>query len=584
MPGTSRSLLLLALLAPSFVNAASTSCSSPAPDAEVRIHSLRGELLFHNDLYYRLSSPAIEDGEYDRLFAELLQLERCHPQVASSGSPTVMIPSDAPRWKLTLPHERPMQSLRSSVTAEAVQALLTKDVLAHGVMLLVQPKVDGLPIELVYLNGRLVSAATRGDGSKGADVTEVAARIPGIPQQLTGEYPERVVVRGEVYADRSLMAQAKGMKPYATPRHFAAAILKSRYPDDSAISALRLFPFEFVNAEIAAAVASDTAALRMLALWGFPISHLTGRAGTMEEVRREYLRYLSERDKLPFAADGIVVKVDDLALRRILGEGARAPFWAAAWKFPPQTASTTVRQIRWKTGRSGRRTPVAEVAPVTLGGVRVTHVSLQNPDAAARLGVTAGDRVIIAMVGDIIPQVLHVEKREGPAAGVEPPPTAVAAISPTACLSDTEGCREQFLARAVHFVSRKGLDVRGLGAGQLRKLVEAGLVHDLPSIIKLDPEELAAVPGIGESSARRLTDRLRRIGRPDAFRLLAAIGIPGVGPDATKQLARRFGSLEELLASPETAKDGRALRKVRSFFGTPEGKDLLKGFREVDLL
>jgi DNA ligase (NAD+) len=586
MAGPSRSLLFLTLIAPSFTNAASIPVVSAPSGVEERMNALASGILSHDDLYYRQMSPAVTDAQYDRLFAELLQLERRHPQLIAADSPTQRVARDAENADLALPHERPMQSLTSSVTPEAVQALLVKNASMSKVTFLVQPKVDGLPVELIYLHGKLVSAATRGDGTKGADVTDVASRIAGIPRQLSGSYPERVAVRGEVYADRALLAKAALEKPYATPRHFAAGILKSTDPDEAAVSILRLFPFEVVGADETIGVASDYAALNTLANWGFPgVDELTGRAQTMDEVRREYLKYLAKREKLPFAADGIVVKVDDLNLRRKLGEGARAPFWAAAWKFPPETASTVVREIRWKTGRSGRRTPVAEIEPVMLAGVRVTHVSLHNADTAARLDAAAGDRVVIAMVGDIIPQVVQVEKAAHEALAAPIPVSAE--MHPAACLTDSEGCREQFVARAVHFVSRQGLNIQGLGPKQVRKLVEAGLVRDLPSLVRLKQEEIVAVAGISEARAKRLTVALRRAERPDQFRVVAAVGIAGVGPAAVKRLAKSYRSLDSLLASGaegDTAEGGSAAEKVRDFFGTPEGKELLRGLREVNLL
>jgi DNA ligase (NAD+) len=585
MAGPSRSLLFLALLAPSFTNA-SIPVASAAPGVEERMKSLRSDILYHDDLYYRQMSPAVADADYDRLLAELLQLEQRHPQLIAIDSPTRRVGSDASEANLRLPHERPMQSLTSSVTPDAVQALLVKSASISKATFLIQPKVDGLPVELLYLHGKLVSAATRGDGSKGAEVTEVASRIAGIPQQLSGSYPERVAVRGEVYADRALLARAALDKPYATPRHFAAGILKSTDPDEAAVSILRLFPFEVVGADETMGVTSDSAALNTLAGWGFPgVENLTVRVETLAEVRREYLKYLAKRETLPFAADGIVVKVDELDLRRSLGQGARAPLWAAAWKFPPETAVATVREITWKTGRSGRRTPVAEVEPVTLAGVRVRHVTLHNSDTAASLGVAAGDRVLIAMVGDVIPQVLQVEKAVNPAAAEGTP--APAPMNPAACFTDVEGCREQFVARAIHFVSRQGLNIPGLGPKQVRKLIEAGLVRDLPALMSLKSEDIVAVGAMSEARAKRLTDALRRVERPDPFRVVAAVGIAGVGPTAVKRMAKSYRSLDDLLASTaggETAKGGSAAKQVRDFFGTPEGKELLRGLREVNLL
>jgi DNA ligase (NAD+) len=602
-------LLALLLALPSSRCLADNCPELPLVDAQKQVTHLRGTIRYHNDLYYQKQQPEISDAEYDRLFAELALLESCFPALGTAGSPTTAVGSDAQTGASLLRHERPMLSLSSATGPEAVAALLHRaeafgplagveaGAAAKGSSpgLLVQPKVDGLPVELMYQSGRLMTAATRGDGRHGEDVTSRARRITGIPQVLSGSYPARVVVRGEIYADLGLMAAAirAGAEPYATPRHFAAGTLRSQAPAPQALRALRLFPFELVYADngtgqpsgLPSGLTSDLAALALLAGWGFPAHpDLVWQAETLEQVRSLYAKVLASRQQLPFAADGIVVKFNDLALRRRLGEGARAPFWAAAWKFPPATASTLVRAIRWQTGRTGRRTPIAELEPITLGGVRVAHVSLQNSATLARLGLAAGDRVTIALVADVIPQVQAVIK-----GGIPPERSGrwgAAAGEPAldACLSDTPQCRAQFLARATHFVSKSGLNIAGLGRGRLQKLIEAGLVTDLPALFRLTPQEIAAVPGFSATSARRLTEALRHAGRGDPFRVLVALGIPGVGPAAAQRLARQYGTLGALLAAKDEAGGGGAAAGIRRFFATGEGTKLLAGFRDLGLL
>ncbi|HJV64385.1 MAG TPA: NAD-dependent DNA ligase LigA [Geomonas sp.] len=578
--------LVLVLVFPASSPAASACPKLQEPAVKARLVELEKAVRFHNELYYQHSKPVISDAEYDRLYAELVSLEGCFPKLASFNSPTRQIVGDSTQETLTLRHEPPMLSLTSSVGPDAIEALFARaSAQENRITLLVQPKIDGLPVELVYHSGKLVSAATRGDGRMGAEVTRVALQIPGIPQELSGSYPVRVAVRGEIYADRGLMSKAASAKKYATPRHFAAATLKAGDPATDAIAALRLFPFELVDADSLPGLTTDSAALRALEGWGFPIRHeLTRPVQTLNEVECEYRRYLAGRDRLEFAADGIVAKVDDLALRRSLGSGARAPFWAAAWKFPSETATTTVRGIRWQTGRTGRRTPVAELVPVTVAGVRVTHVSLQNAQTLQRLGVAAGDRVVIALVGDIIPQIAAVEHSKKESAGNQPDMT-VPEADPTACLTDTPGCRDQFLARAAYFTSSRGLDIGGLGPGQLRRLVEAGLVKDLPSLFRLTSEEMAVVPGMGRRSAEQLAAALRRASRPEPWRLLTALGIQGIGPATARRLVGKYPSIERMLSCRQEAAERReALQKVCSFFESREGRALLKGLREAGLL
>jgi len=583
-------MLAFLFLTPQFPALALDGCPDLSSSAaKAQLTKLRKEIRHHDVLYYQSLRPEISDAQYDALFSELIHLEQCFPAVSAAGSPSEAIGSDTALDAPKLRHDRPMLSLTSALGPEAIEALLQR-VAAAGVppRLLVQPKVDGLPVELLYLSGQLVSAATRGDGRFGEDVTSRVRQITGIPQALSGSFPPRVVVRGEIYADLLLMTAANeaAPEPYASPRHFAAGTLRSQDPAAIALSALRIFPFELVNAEAGVGTASDLAALKNLAERGFPVRmDLTWQVATLEQIRSLYRNYLSHRAEYPFAADGIVAKLDDLAVRRRLGAGARAPFWAAAWKFPAPTAATLVRIIRWQVGRTGRRTPVAEVDPVSLGGVRVTHVSLQNAETVARLEIAAGDQVLIALVADVIPQVQEVLAKGPPVPGPEATALGTAQPAPDSCLSDTPGCRPQFLARVRHFVSKGGLNISGLGQGRLQKLVEAGLVTDLPSLFRLKPEEVTAVPGFGAQSARRLTAALEGLDRPQSFRLVTALGIPGVGPAAVHRLAQQFGSLDVLLEKEkEDSSGGTAAKSVRRFFSTKGGAELLARFRQLGLL
>jgi DNA ligase (NAD+) len=407
-----------------------------------------------------------------------------------------------------------------------------------------------------------------------------------------------VVVRGEIYADRHLLKNTAGfgagvgMEHYATLRHLAAGTLQSRNPDPVALAALRLFPFELVNAELAGeGVNSDLAVLRLMADWGLPVVfEQTRQVVSLDEVKAIYRDYLASRDRQPFAMDGIVVKIDDLELRRRLGEGARAPFWAAAWKFPPATTETEVRAIHWQVGRTGRRTPVAEVVPVLLGGVWISRISLHNAAELDRLDIAVGDHVVVGLIGDVIPQVLAVVGRVSRADNA----STVSAKLPVAalddCLRDGPGCSAQFLARLVHFVSKPGMNIAGFGRGRLRILIEAGLVHDLPSLFRLQEEEIAAIPGFGDITARKLAAAIRAVDRSDHFRLVIAIGIPGVGKAGARRLAEHFVSLGALLEAKEEklnvlpGSDRKAAKIVRSFFQSPGGRELLAQFRRLGML
>jgi len=562
----------------------------PSSAASQRMAVLEKEIRYHNQLYYEKAQPVITDTEYDRLFAELLQLERCFPALIAPDTPTRRIGAGLDGTTQTVQHEQPMLSLSSSAGPEAVTQLL-KRLGAGEVTLLVQPKVDGLPVELVYEAGQLISAATRGDGRAGVDVTMRIREIEGIPKRLTGMAPERVVVRGEIYADlRFLQKQGAGaaVKKYATPRHLAAGVLQSQSPAPEEVAALRLFPFQLVTAtrSVVDSCRSDQAALQMLADWGFPVAFdQTRSVQTFDQIQAVYRDYLVHRSQQPFAMDGIVVKIDDLALRRRLGEGERSPLWAAAWKFPPHTTQTRVRSIRWTVGRTGRRTPIAELVPVRLGGVLVSRASLHTGAGIAHLDITAGDQVIVGLVGDVIPQVLEVISKKTRVQRIDTPlPLPEPALD--ACLQNSPGCQEQFLAKAVFFVSRSGLAIKGLGRKRLQKLVEAGLLNDLPSLFLLKTDAMAAVPGFGSTTARQIMAEIHAAAHPEPFRLLAALGIPGVGPKAVQGLSQQFSTLDTLLSADLkqsatlSAANGRALKTVRRFFHSPGGKKLLVQLRK----
>ncbi len=594
------SVLLILLLSAFCSPALSFTCPKiTTSDASQQMTTLADEIRFHNRLYYEKAQPAISDSEYDRLFAWLVSLEECFSALATADSPTRTVGGGVGVGTQKIKHEQPMLSLSSSTDQEAVEALLKRVASIGESQLLVQPKVDGLPVELIYVAGRLVSASTRGDGRFGEEVTARVSEIQGFPIQLTAPFPDRVVVRGEVYADRQLL-QKNGVgsptgKYVRHPRHVAAGLLQAQHPDPAELATLRLFPFELVNSgsvdgSAGVALRSDRAALALLSDWGFIVPfEQTQQVKSFAEVQAVYRTYLANRDQQPFAMDGIVVKADDLQLRQRLGAGGRAPFWAAAWKFPPDTARTRVVEIRWTVGRTGRRTPVAEVVPVRLGGVQVSRISLHNAAEIARLDIAAGDQVVVGLVGDVIPQVMEVvgtprDPGSRAAAGQVPEPTL------DACLHDSPVCRDQFLAKVAYFVSKSGLDIAGLGRGRLQKLVEAGLVTDLPSLFLLKTEAVAAVPGFGQETSRRLTAAIRAAGHLDPFRLVTALGIRGVGPKAIQRLARQFASLDELLAAEQeqpaalSASDVRSAKSIRTFFQSPGGKELLVKFRELDLL
>lgn len=565
--------------------------------AQRQIDTMSEEIRYHNRLYYQDAKPIISDAEYDKLLARLVALEGCFPMLAAADSPTRTV-GGVEQENLTIAHDRPMLSLESTAGSDALEALLRRIARAEKksgkVQLLVQPKVDGLPVELLYERGRLVSAATRGNGQKGEDVTARIRAIEGVPEQLNVPFPSRVVVRGEVYSDLlhfriGNSAQADEEDRYATPRHLAAATLRSQHPQPWALQSLRLFPFELVNADRINRLSSAEKGLERLAAWGFPVmKEQAHQASTFAEIKDIYREYLVRRDQQPFAIDGIVIKVDDLSLQQQLGLGERSPFWAAAWKFPPETAMTEVSGIEWGVGRTGKRTPIAVLQPVKIGGVQVGRASLHNADEVLRLGVVEGARVVVALKGDVIPQIVEVANRPPGAAKVSIPPECLMPPAIDACLIDGDGCREQFLARAIYFASKIGIS--GLGKGRVEQLVENDLVADLPSFFELQIPQMAALPGFGSKTAEKISASLRAQNRPGLEQMLTAIGVPGVGPKTCKSLAKQFDDFAELvLASRErlVTVDGvseKAASNLRAFLDSPGGEKLVERFRKLEMI
>jgi DNA ligase (NAD+) len=394
-----------------------------------RIDQLSRELRRHNRLYYSDNAPEISDEAYDRLLAELQELERAFPGLALADSPTRTVGAPPQTSFAPVEHFRPMLSLESKVEEQIVGDLLRRlgEAGADDPELLVQPKIDGLSVELDYRQGLLHQGSTRGDGYTGEDITPNLRTIAEIPGALAGEPPERLVVRGEVFMARDRFVELnrslveRGQEPFANPRNAAAGSLRQLDPGVTARRPLSFFPFEVVNAP-ELGLERDAQCLELMEEAGFDLRREHHRLGRGREfVAGRYRHYQDRREELAFEIDGLVIKADSLELRRLLGQRSRTPRWAAAWKFPARQEVTTVRDIAVQVGRTGKVTPVALLDPVEVGGVTVSRASLHNFDEVRRLGVRVGDRVRVERAGDVIPRVVK----------VLPPPTA----PPTECPS-----------------------------------------------------------------------------------------------------------------------------------------------------
>lgn len=580
--------------------------AQPPPDVVRRVRELREALREADHRYYILDDPTLSDSQYDELFRELLALERRWPALEDPASPTRRVPGAVAEGFEPYRHPSPMVSLDNVMSeAEFREWVESADRFLRSTeprSYSVEPKIDGVALELIYEAGRLVAAVTRGDGEVGENLTANARTIRSIPALLRGPgVPEWIAVRGECYCRKADFeafnreAEAAGERTFANPRNFVAGSLRQLDPAIPAARPIRYLAYAHggVRGATYATQAELLAALRQMGLPTVPEARVVEGA---DAVVRAYEDLLARRDRLPYEADGVVVKVDQARLQERLGMRIRSPRWAVAWKFPAQRAVTRLEAVDWSVGRTGVVTPRAVLEPVFLAGVTVRHATLHNLDELARLDLRVGDRVEIERAGDVIPKVLRAlpEARTGRETRVRVPATCPACGT---ALGRDEGkvalrcgnfaCPAQVAAHLVHFASRGALDIRGLGEKQVQQLLEAGLVKDAADLFTLRAEDLAALPRWGEKSAANLLAQLAEARRPPLDRLLVGLGIREVGERGARILARAFGTLgrlaratrEELLELDEV---GDAMADaVREWFAEPRNARMLERLEAV---
>ncbi|MGE5311859.1 MAG: NAD-dependent DNA ligase LigA [Nitrospirota bacterium] len=532
------------------------------PHIRRRVAELREQIDYHNYRYYRLNDPKISDAAYDELFRDLQELEARYPELVTPESPTQHVEVKAFEAFRPVTHHRPMLSLESSHEPKILEDFLRRTREAAGggaVQYLIQPKVDGISLELVYEDHRLSRAATRGDGFTGEDVTLNIRAVTVISKVLSDEAPARVVVRGEVFMPvqgfRALNEQLilGNLKPFANPRNAASGSLRQLDPAVTASRPLELFPFELTNA-VELGYERDSDAIAAMATWGLPVRDPTPALyASLEEIQEVHSRYSAARDQLDFEVDGIVVKVDSLSLREAMGTRARNPRWAVAFKFEPREEVTRVEKIIAQVGRTGKLTPVALLLPVDVGGVTVSRASLHNYGEVERLDVRPGDSVRIKRAGDVIPQVVEVVRRGMPRCEPVRPPEhclvcaagVVAAGAYHKC-PNRLSCPAQIHGSIRHYASRSALDIEGLGEKTVATFLDKGLITDLASLYRLSGEKIASLDGFGELSARNLLNAIARSKEPELDRFLYGLGIPNVGEKTASDIAKAFGSFEAI--------------------------------------
>jgi DNA ligase (NAD+) len=588
----------------------STRKPRPPPDAEAaarRVGQLRREIEGHNYRYYVLDEPSIPDAEYDRLLRELEAIEAAHPDLARDDSPTRRIGAPPSAGFAAVRHRRPMLSLANAFAEEELRqfhARVLRGLETEHVDYVAEPKVDGVAMSLRYEQGRLVQAATRGDGVTGEDVTANARTVRAIPLQLrASDWPEELEVRGEVYmplagfeAYNRRMRQ-QGGKELINPRNAAAGSLRQL---DSRLTARRPLAF-FAYGAVADEGLPDSQykILKTLRAWGFPVNPEIRRVRDDEGCLDYYRAMARKRAELPYDIDGVVFKVEERLAQETLGFVSRAPRWAIAQKFPAQEEMTRLLAIEVQVGRTGALTPVARLEPVFVGGVTVTNATLHNLDEIRRKDVRPGDWVVVRRAGDVIPEVVRVvlERREGDPAPFELPErcpvcgSAVERLADEAVARCTGGlfCPAQRKQSLMHFASRRAMDIEGLGEKLVEQLVDGGLVRSVADLYALRLEDLVALERIGEKSAQNVLGEIERSKTPELGRLLYALGIREVGEVTAQTLARQFGSMEALAkASIEELEDAPDVgpvvaSHVHAFFQEQHNREVLAALARADV-
>ena len=535
-----------------------------------RIADLRRQIAHHDRLYYEQAKPEISDREYDALYRELVDLERAHPELLTPDSPTQKVGGRPQGAFAQVRHLVPMQSLDNTYSAEEIGDFverLQRLLPGEEIPFTIEPKVDGVAICLLYEKGRLVRAATRGDGTSGDEVTRNIRTIVCIPAKLHGKAPDVLEVRGEVYLPKETFARInaerdeRGLPTFANPRNAAAGTLKQL---DSNIVAERKLSAVFYG--YGAVEPASELPERMedffaqLKAWGLPVNPRHWLARDAAEVMAAITELGSIRRDFPFETDGAVIKADRIEQHARLGSTSKAPRWAIAYKYEPEQARTRLLDITVQVGRSGVLTPVAELEPVFVAGSTVSRATLHNEEEIARKDLRIGDWVLIEKAGDVIPAVVKVltEERNGSEKEFKMPTNCPVCAAP---VTRTEGevavrcanpaCAAQARRRIEYFAGRTAMDIEGLGEAMVTQLCDAGLVTDVADLYSLTAEQILPLERMGEKSVSNLLDAIAASRNQLLWRLLAALGIPHVGVTVARTLAASFGTIDRLATASE---------------------------------
>ncbi len=573
------------------------------PEIEARVNELRDLVRYHRERYYQDNAPEISDAEFDDLYRELEGLEGEFPELISPESPTQQVGAAPATTFAEVQHVLPMMSLDNAFNLE--------DLLAWGkrierqitdpVAFACEPKMDGLAVSLLYEDGKLVRAATRGNGFVGEDVTPNVRTIGSVPKQLEGtDLPARLEVRGEVFMPIKAFDELNrrqgdaGQRLFANPRNAAAGSLRQKDSRITAKRALEIFCYQPGVKEGGPRLRTHMETLDWLRDLGFPVNDKITRFDALDDVYEFSERMLEHRHDLGYEIDGVVVKVDDLGQRDELGATSKAPRWAIAYKFPPEEKTTELRHIMVSIGRSGRATPFAQLEPVFVGGSTVSQATLHNEDEVARKDVRVGDTVIVRKAGDVIPEVVGpvVAKRpkglrrwkfpkDCPACGE--PLVRAEGEAATNCVN--VDCPAQRWGRIVHFAA--AMDIDGLGEERVRQFIDAGLLSDPADIYWLDVERLIQLERIGQKSAQQLVNNIQASKSQQLARLLVGLSVPNVGWATAQDIARDLKHLDRIVnASAEELTEVEGIgpivaQSVHEFFARDRTRQLVEKLRRA---
>ena len=564
---------------------------------------LRDWLRAQDHLYYVVGEPVVSDALYDRVYRVLAALEEAHPSLVSPDSPTQRV-AEAPRDFLpTLSHAAPMLSLDSTQDEAEVRRFdeRVRKLADGGVEYLLEPKLDGLSLELVYEAGVLVRAVTRGNGREGEGVTENVRTMRSVPLRLRDDIrpiPSFLSVRGEAIMPLSAFEALnqrlleQGNEPFANPRNAAAGALRQLDARITAERPLETWAYDILRVE-GVEFRTDWESVEALREWGLKVPERIVRVASLKGVLEYHRQYGSDRDGLDYEIDGIVIKVDDLESREDMGMTSRHPRWALAYKFEPRKEVTRIERIAVQVGRTGVLTPVALLLPVEVGGVTVSRATLHNREELERKDIREGDLVRVQRAGDVIPQVVERiqepgrERRE-PFAMPEACPACgspVEVSGPFTRCTNSFGCPAQLKAALVHFGGREALDIEGLGRETAALFVEWELVRELQDLFDLTGEQLRELPGFAEKSATNLAEAIRKRRRTELRRFVFGLGIPEVGVAVARDLAVHFGSFEAILEADREALETvhgigpRMSEAIRDFLDDPRRKESILALR-----